>query len=98
MSYILIIRGKVERSEQETVVTSTPLSPDVEIYTSQKRHLTALRRHPGFTEVRSGVDTGTEWAVFSIPADEWDPAAGGIRRRNLTPAQRKAAAERLKNG
>lgn len=87
----------MERNEQETVVATVATDTVVEITTAQRRHLNALRRHPAFTEVRSGVYDGTEWATFTIPANEWDPASGGKRRRNVSPEARKAAAERLKN-
>lgn len=82
-------------SERETTVTATDDDPTVRIWTAQRRHIGRMRRHPSFTEVGSGFHDGSEWAEFTIPADQWNPASGAKRKSNLTDEQKRAAAERL---
>ncbi len=84
-------------AERETTVTVTDESPNVLIWSAQRKYITRLRKHPSFTETRSGYHEGTEWAQFSIPADQWNPASGAKRKRApLTEEQRLAVAERLR--
>lgn len=82
-------------SERETTVTATDADPEVRIWTAQRRHIGRMRRHPAFTEVDSGFHDGSEWAEFTIPADQWNPATGAKRKSGLTDEQKQAAAERL---
>lgn len=83
-------------AERETTVASTDGDDTVRIWTAQRRHIGRLRRHPAFTEVKSGYHDGTEWAEFTIAADQWNPASGAKRKSNLTDEQRQAAADRLR--
>lgn len=83
-------------AERETTVTVTDADDQVRIWTAQRRHITRLRKNPAFAEVRSGLYGTTEWAEFTIPADQWNPASGAKRRSSLTPEQRQAAADRLR--
>ena len=83
-------------AERETTVTITDADDMVRIWTAQRRYLGRLRRHPSFTEVKSGTHGGTEWAEFTIPAAEWNPATGAKRKSNMTDEQKAALAERLR--
>ena len=81
--------------ERETVITVTDADPVVRIWTAQRRHITRMRKHDSFTETATGYHGGTEWAEFTIPATDWNPATGAKRKRNLTDEQRQALADRL---
>ena len=81
--------------ERETTIISTDGDDLVTIETAQRRHITRLRKNPAFTEVVAGTYEGTEWARFTIPARDWNPASGAKRRRNLTAVQRQELADRL---
>ena len=83
-------------AERETTVTITDADDVVRIWTAQRRYLGRLRRHPSFTEVKSGTHGGTEWAEFTIPARDWNPATGAKRKSNMTDEQKAALAERLR--
>ena len=83
-------------AERETTVTTTDDDKLTTIWTCRRKHLTRLRKHPSFTEVASGFHGTTEWAEFTIPSDDWNPASGAKRRTNMSPEARKAAAERLR--
>ena len=83
--------------ERETVVNATDADDLTRITTGQRRFITRLRKHPSFTEVRTWHEGTTEWAEFTIPAGQWNPASGAKRRtRPMTEAERAAAAERLR--
>lgn len=82
-------------AERETVATGTAADEEVVISSSQRKHITKLRKHPAFTEIHSEMIDGTEYAVFTIPADDWNPATGGKRKRQMTPEQVEAARERM---
>ena len=83
-------------AERETTVTITDADDVVRIWTAQRRYLGRLRRHPSYTEVKSGTHGGTEWAEFTIPASEWNPATGAKRKVTMTAEQRAAIAARLR--
>ena len=83
-------------AERETTVTITDADDVVRIWTAQRRYLGRLRRHPSYTEVKSGTHGGTEWAEFTIPARDWNPATGAKRKSNMTDEQKAALAERLR--
>lgn len=86
----------VEAAERETIVNGTDADELVTILTHQRRHITALRKHAAFTEVRSGFHGTTEWAEFTIAADRWSPATGAKRAgRSLSEAQRAERAAQL---
>lgn len=82
-------------AERETTVTTTDADDTVRIWTAQRRHIGRMRRHDAFTEVKTGTIGGSEWAEFTIPADQWNPASGAKRKSNLTDEQRQASAARL---
>jgi hypothetical protein len=82
-------------SERETTVTTTDDDDTVRIWTAQRRHIGRMRRHAAFTEVGTGLTEGSEWAEFTIPADQWNPATGAKRKSSLTDEQKLASAERL---
>lgn len=81
--------------ERETTIISTDGDDLVTIETAQRRYITRLRKNPSFTEAVTGTYEGTEWARFTIPARDWNPASGAKRRRNLTDAQREELRDRL---
>ena len=81
--------------ERETTVISTDWDDLVTVETAQRRYLTRLRKSARFTEVARGFYEGSEWARFTIPASEWNPATGAKRKRNLTAVQRQELADRL---
>lgn len=83
-------------AERETTVTITDADDTVRIWTAQRRYLGRLRRHPSFTEVKSGTHGGTEWAEFTIPARDWNPATGAKRKVTMTDERRAALAERMR--
>ena len=83
-------------AERETCVAFTDADEDVHIYTCRRQDITAMRKKPQFTEVRSGrYGDGTEWATFSIPRSEFSIARAAKVRRNLTDEQRQELAQRL---
>ena len=81
--------------ERETTVNASDGDGVVRIWTAQRKHITRMRRHDSFTETATGYHGGTEWAEFTIPASDWNPASGAKRKRNLTDEQRQALADRL---
>lgn len=82
--------------ERETTINASDDDGVVRIWTAQRRYITRLRKNPAFTETRSGRFGSTEWAEFTIPAENWNPASGAKRRVSLTDEQRQAAADRLR--
>jgi hypothetical protein len=83
-------------AERETTITVSDADDVAHIWTAQRSVIGQLRRHRAFTEVRSGKYGATEWAAFTIPVDEWNPARGAKRAgRSLTDAQKCANAQRL---
>lgn len=81
--------------ERETVVTASDGDALVTIWTHQRRYITKLRKHPKVTEVATGFDGGTEWAQFTVPADQWNPVSGVKRTSTMTDAQKAGLRDRL---
>ena len=81
--------------ERETIVNASDGDGVVRIWTAQRKHITRMRRNDSFAETATGYHGGTEWAEFTIPASDWNPASGAKRKRNLTDEQRQALADRL---
>lgn len=81
--------------ERETTIATTDGDDLVRIWSAQRRHITRMRKNSSFTEVATGFHGTSEWAEFTIPAREWNPASGAKRKVNLTEAQRQERAERL---
>ena len=77
--------------ERETVVTTSDAAEWVYIDTFQRRYMTKLKANPMFEVV---VETEDRLQV-RIPADQWNPAQGAKRTRNLTPEARAEAGQRL---
>jgi hypothetical protein len=88
-------RSPVIASERETVVNATDADDIVRIWSAQRRYITRLRKHPRVTEIRAGTVDGTEWAEFTVPADQWNPVTGVKRHDGHSFEQKKASAERL---
>lgn len=80
-------------SEQETIVTGTNDQETWEIYSSIRRHITAMRKHPAFTEIEHGFEGTTPWARFTVKSADWNPASGGKHRKAMTPEQRARMVE-----
>lgn len=88
--------GSLSAAERETTVTITDADDTVRIWTAQRRYLGRLRRHPSYTEVASGFHGGSEWAEFTIPARDWNPATGAKRKVAMTDERKAALAERMR--
>lgn len=86
----------IPTEEQETIVTGTNAQDTLTIWSSVRRHITVMRKHPNFTEVENGFEGTSEWAEFTIPWRDWNPASGGRRPRNLTDEEREELAERAR--
>jgi hypothetical protein len=83
--------------ERETTLTVTDADDVVRVWSNRRKDITKLRRHPLIRIVREGIDQGTVWVEAEIPADKWNPVSGAKRAsKPLTPEQRAAAAERLR--
>lgn len=79
--------------EQETTVTHIRGEDIVYVWTANIVHLRALRKD----ERATVTDDGGDWAMFSIPADQFDPLKGFKRKkREMTEEQSIAAAERMR--
>lgn len=88
-------RRSLTPPERETIVNADDENGEVRIWTAQRKVITRLRRHRGFTEVDSGFHGTSEWAAFTIPADQWSPAGGAKASRNYSAEQRTAMRERM---
>ena len=82
--------------ERETTITSNDEDDVITFWTMQRRFISRMRKHPAFRETGSGFYGASEWVVFEVPAKEWNPATGGKRKRDITPEQRAAAADRMR--
>lgn len=82
-------------AERETTVVTSDGDSTVRIWTAQRKFITRLRKHDKVEEIDTGEHEGTEWVLFEIPADQWNPVSGIKRTMNLTDEQRKERAERL---
>ena len=85
-------------NERETTITGTDADDTLQIWSCRRRHITAMRRHPAFTETETGTIPGTttEYAKFTIADADWNPATGGRRRREMTDEQRAELAARAR--
>lgn len=84
--------------ERETTITGTDADDTIHIWSCRRRHITAMRKHPAFTETETGTIPGTttEFARFTIADSDWNPATGGRRRREMTDEQRKELSDRAR--
>ena len=81
--------------ERETTIISNDEDDVIVIWTMQRRFISRMRKHPAFRETGSGYHGASEWVEFQVPSKDWNPASGGKRKRDLTPEQRQAMADRL---
>ena len=81
--------------ERETTIISNDEDDVIVIWTMQRRFISRMRKHPAFRETGSGYHGTSEWVEFQVPSRDWNPASGGKRKRDLTPEQRQAMADRL---
>lgn len=88
----------VPLNERETTVTGTEADETIHIWSCRRRHITAMRRHPAFTETETGTIPGTttEYARFTVADADWNPATGGRRRRKMTDEQRAELSARAR--
>jgi hypothetical protein len=91
-----VLVSNLTAPERETVITLNDEDATVHIWTAQRTVITALRKREAFTEVGSGTHGSSPWAAFTIPVDQWSPATGVKRSRNLSDEQREALAERMR--
>lgn len=85
-------------NERETTITGTEADDTLHIWSCRRRHITAMRRHPAFTETETGTIPGTttEYACFTVADADWNPASGGRRRREMTAEQRAELSARAR--
>lgn len=86
----------MQADERETTVTVTDADAVVRIWSARRKDITRLRKNPKVTETKSGFIDGTEWAEFTVPTGDWNPASGIKRVSNMTAEQKAAAAARLR--
>lgn len=88
----------VPLDERETTITGTEADDVLQIWSCRRRHITAMRKHPAFTETETGTIPGTttEYAKFTIANADWNPASGGRRKRNMTDEQRAELSARAR--
>jgi len=74
--------------ERRTLIVANDTDEEVRIWSAQERYITELRHNASFTEINSGHigDSDTEWAEFSIPAVDWNPATGATSTSTPTAA------------
>src|SRR5690242_6584955 len=78
--------------ERETIINLDDGSDLARIWTAQRPVITKLRKHPGFTEVASGLYGSSPWAEFTAPADKFTFTL----KRAVTSDSRAKMAERAK--
>lgn len=75
--------------ERETIVNFNDAGDLVDIWTAQRRVLTALRKKPDtFAEVESGFSGSQEWARFTTSLTMWSVSTGAKRKGTPRPALR----------
>lgn len=89
-------QDRLTAPERETTVTTTDADDQVRIWTSRRRHIGELKRHPAYELVDEGMYGDSPWAEFVIPDARWSPATGARRRVNLSDDQRAELAERMR--
>lgn len=86
--------------ERETVATLTDADDYVRVYTCRRPDITALKKKldKGVILDREGVHSdGSPFAYFRIPKSSFDISRGVKGTRTLTPEQREALSERMKD-
>lgn len=76
-------------AERETIVNLSDAADRVDIWTAQRKVITALRKKPEtFSEVASGFYGSTEWARFTTSLTMWSVATGAKRKGTPRPGLR----------
>lgn len=83
--------------ERETIVTFNDEDDHAEIWTAQRPVITKLKKNEAATLIGEGKHDGSAWAQFRLPAELISFRSKKIKRE-LTPEQRAALAERLAAG
>jgi len=81
--------------ERETVVTLNDADEYATVWTAQRRRITALKKNPAAELLDEGFHGKSAWAQFRIPARLVSFRSTRVKRE-LTPEQRAAAADRLR--
>ena len=91
-------------SERETIIVIPGDRSAVSVWTNIPKHIRAFRKkqttgnQPSKVRTRrQGFYGSTEWAEFEIDEADFNPAQAVKRNSNLSPEQRRQAAERLAN-
>lgn len=82
--------------ERETVLTVSDGDDLVHVWTAQPTVIRRLTKDERWTCVESGIEFGSPYAIFTIPADQWNPLSGTKRKRKpLTQEQQENLRQRL---
>ena len=92
-------------AERETIIVIPGDRSEVSVWTNIPKHIRAFRKKattqttaaPKVRTRRQGFHGPTEWVEFRIDEADYNPAQGVKRVVNLSPEQRRLAAERLAN-
>ena len=92
-------------AERETIIVIPGDRSEVSVWTNIPKHIRAFRKKattqttaaPKVRTRRQGFHGPTEWVEFRIDEADYNPAQGVKRVVNLSPEQRRQAAERLAN-
>ena len=91
----------VPEAERETIIVIPGDRSEVSVWTNIPKHIRAFRKKQSTTSKvrtrRSGFHGSTEWVEFVIDEADFNPAQAVKRNSNLSPEQRRQAAERLAN-
>lgn len=83
--------------ERETTITLNDAQDVVLLWSAQRKYVNRVLADKRWTVLDSGVnDAGQPWVSASIPANRYSPLTGAKRTSNMTPEQKRAAAERLR--
>ena len=89
----------VRAFRKRAVTSNTPSTDNPATTTTPADHpavTTYAEPVPKVRELRSGFHGATEWADFRIDERDYNPAQAVKRNSNLSPEQRRQAAERLR--
>lgn len=83
------------KAERETVILMNDEDDIVRVCSAQAPVIRKCRKDSNFTEISVITEDGVEWVEFTIEKRLF--RFSSKRKSNLTPEQRQAAAERLRN-
>lgn len=90
------VPSEINPSRSETTVKFSHKDDLVWVWTTQKKVIRRLRKRADlFAESGSGVVSGREWVVFTIPEDRFDLAGAARRRRRMSDEERGRLRERM---